>query len=266
MLEPKNGRFDIFIAYYGNRTTGSEAAAQRVYELIHDKELIPGKCIQAYFHPKTDPHGSFKLTPDRASRIPMFLLVADSNIPTDEYKAIPQFRNNDTRSNLYEEIHSFHLSDMYDGYRGADQAAKVYITDDMNVKDAERLHVIFRGKEAITSEQKLIEWIRHFYMNTNPERLSAFAKRKAKENRTSFLEGAWLEEVVESWNLTHDERVARTLLIYYISKIESGETSHIKSLIFIGSELRDRSNLDDKTRILLKKAADLSKDMRKRGI
>ena len=255
MKEPLNGRFDIFIAYYGNSETGSEKSAKRIYDLIHNKEIFPGKKIQAYFHPETNGFGRFEKTPKYVKRTPMFLLVADKGIPRDAYGEIPEYRSDHSASNLYEEIDAFHASPMFKGYTGREKAAKVYVTDDMSLKAAEQLHHIFGGKNVLTSDRELLDWIRDFFLHTNPLRVSTRCKQLLLEDEEEFLRGAWLDEALEIWNTTHDERIARSLIAYYISKIQAGDTSVTKPMANLCKELYRWNNLDPKTKTLLERAA-----------
>lgn len=269
MKEPLNGRFDIFIAYYGNSETGSEKSAKRIYNLIHNKEIFPGKRIQAYFHPETNGFGSFEETPEFVDRTPLFLLVVDKNIPRDDHNKLIRHRKNGTRSNLYEEIRTFRSSLMHTGYEDScENTAKVYITDDMSPKVAEELHPIFKGTVAITSDQALLNWITNFYKHLNPLRVATECKRMMMEEPDRFLRGTWLKEALEIWNTTQDERIARSLIIYYLMKIQSGDTgiTITKPLATLCKELHKRNNLDSKTKTLLDRAAnELKKLVDRRG-
>ena len=78
----ENDKYDIFIAYYGNAVQGSERKAREIYDYINGAKIGPNKYIHAYFHPAVNPYGNFDETPMIVARTPMFLLVADKNIPT----------------------------------------------------------------------------------------------------------------------------------------------------------------------------------------
>ena len=267
MKEPLNGRFDIFIAYYGNSETGSERSAKYIYDLIHNREIFPGKRIQAYFHPETNRNGSFESTPEFVDRTPLFLLVADKNIPRDDNNKLIRHRKNGTRSNLYQEVRTFYSSLMHTGYENScENTAKVYISDNMSPKIAEELHPIFKGTNVVSNEQELLDWIYDFYRNLNPLRVSTECKRMMLEDRDRFLRGAWLDEALEIWNTTRDERIARTLIIYYLTKIDSGDTQVAKPMAILCSEISKRNDLDLKTKTLLTRAAtELKKLADRRG-
>jgi len=52
-----NEKFDVFIAYYGDRINGTEAYAEKLYDCVNGLEIYSGKRIHTYFHPITNKHG-----------------------------------------------------------------------------------------------------------------------------------------------------------------------------------------------------------------
>lgn len=249
-------KYDIFIAYYGNKLNGSENSARELFEQINNMQLTPNKRIRAYFHPAINPYGSFEETPMIVARTPMFLLVADKNIPTSRAGQLPKQRPDGTLSNLYEEVRTFHDSFMYKTH-GGDKAVKVFIADNMSFKAAECLHPVFGGKTALTSCSEVQGWIRDFYLNTYIERLSANYKYLANAKPDEFLQGDWISEAEEVWQAMPDERIGRSLLVYYTIKTQKADASAKKRLSGLYREFYRMSRLDSNTRILLEKVRNL---------
>lgn len=225
----ENEKFDVFIAYYGNKYTGSENKAHELYEHIKTKEVYPGKTIKPYFHPVTNPYGRFEDTPLIVARTPMFVMVVDKKIKRTVEGQILRHREDGSLSNIYEEIRTFHDSPMYKNL-GGDQAARLFITDDFNVKDAEYLHPIFSGRTALSSKEDVVDWITYFYRNTYVTRLYNHYKYLAKNKKDDFIKGEWVKEAEEIWRYTCDENIGRTLMIYYIMKADSGNREYVYRL------------------------------------
>ena len=203
-------KFDIFIAYYGDKVNGTEAYAENLYNCINGREIYIGKCINAYFHPITNKHGKFSSTPRIVGRTPMFLLVVDKNIPRDSMGMLREYKDNRTRSDVYQEVEAFRIF-MYN-QAGEEAAAKLFITDDFDVKAAERLDPIFGGTPSMKTENEVIEWIEHFYKKTY---VSIFYERCKIMPEQEFLKGEWVSEAENIWQGLRTEEIGRILLIYY---------------------------------------------------
>lgn len=42
----ENEKYDIFIAYHGDKSTGSESSAREIYEYLKGKEIYQGRAKQ----------------------------------------------------------------------------------------------------------------------------------------------------------------------------------------------------------------------------
>lgn len=242
----ENDTFDVFIAYYGNRETGSETRAQEIYKRINNVRIGPNKYIRAYFHPAVNPYGSFEETPMIVARTPLFLLVVDKYIPTNSAGQLLKHRQDGTLSNLFEEVRSFHDSVMYKSV-GGDMAAKVFIADDMDFKAAECLHPVFSGRLALRTHDEVLQWITHFYSGTYIDRLFRKYEYLAKERRGEFLQGAWVPEAEEVWRTMRSECIGRSLLIYYLYRSWQGDRNAEKQIRVLEREFSEFRNLDSKT-------------------
>lgn len=220
----ENEEYDVFIAYYGNKDTGSEQYARIIYEFINGAQIAPNKYIRAYFHPAVNPYGNFEDTPMIVARTPLFLLVADKNIPTNAYGQLQKHREDGTLRNLFEEVYAFHVSDMHKGGFGCDQAAKVFIADDMSPKAAERLHTIFGGTISLNRYEDVLNWIRHYFTDTYIERLRRKYEYLAKNKPAEFLDGAWVPEAENAWITLRSQCIGRSLLIYHKMRARQGNT------------------------------------------
>lgn len=218
-------KFDVFIAYYGDRINGTEAYAEKLYNCINRREIYNGKYINAYFHPITNKHGKFSSTPRIVGRTPMFLLVVDKNIPVDSTGMLREYKDNRIRSDVYQEVEAFR--NFVYAQAGEEAAAKLFIADDFDVKSAERLDPIFSGTPSIKTENEVIEWIEHFYKNTY---VSIFYERCKIMPEQEFLKGEWVSDAENIWQGLRVEEIGRVLLIYYYTlytkmEIQSAETN-----------------------------------------
>lgn len=203
-------KFDVFIAYYGDKVYGTEAYAENLYNCINGREIYLGKCINAYFHPMSNKHGKFSNTPRIVGRTPMFLLVVDKNIPKDDMGMLREYKDNRTRSDVYQEVEAFR--NFVYNQAGEEAAAKLFIVDDFDVKAAERLDPIFFGTPSMKTENEVIEWIEHFYKNTY---VSIFCERCKNMSEEDFLKGEWVNDAENIWKGLRPEGIGRNLLIYY---------------------------------------------------
>lgn len=248
----ESDKYDVFIAYYGDKTWGSEDKAQEIYEYINNAQIAPNKYIRAYFHSAVNPYGSFEETPLIVARTPLFLLVADKNIPTNAHGQLQKHREDGTLRNLFEEVRSFHDSVMYKSI-GGDTAAKVFIADDMDPKKAERLHTIFSGKTSLNRHNDVLDWITHFYTYTYIDRLWKKYEYLAKEKSDEFLEGIWVQEAEDIWRSMRSEKIGRSLLIYYKMKARQGHHDARRQVWKLEHEFSTFNQLEPKTIELLKR-------------
>ena len=228
-----NEKFDIFIAYYGNENTGSERYAHDLYEYIKRCDLYPGRKIKAYFHPQTHPYGKFEETPTIVATTPMFILVVDKNIQNAFDGQISRYRKDGSFSYLYDEVSAFHSSIMYK-LHGGEQASRLLVLDDFDFIKAASLHPIFGGKTALTSNEAVVDWIKHFYNNAYIERLYIQSKKMAAENKNEFIKGNWVLAAEEILGYTGDENIARSLIIYYVMRANTGNENalvHLRRLV-----------------------------------
>ncbi len=226
-------QFDLFLAYYGDRVNGTEEAAYKLYYAL-SSAVIPGKAsFKCYFHPVTNPHGVFEETPQIVARTPLFILVVDKYIPRTNEGQLQKYREDGRLRNLYEEVRSFHNSNMYKQW-GGDNAAKLYITDDFNFNQAEQLHSIFSGRTALNRVDSVISWISEFFSKTQPERVFQNTRALLIHNRKTFDTGEWCNGAEREWRRTHFEPLGRLLLSFYVSqalKKRSNDTEvHVRQL------------------------------------
>jgi hypothetical protein len=252
MSYSENEKYDIFIAYYGNRENGSEEYARDIYDYINDAPIGPNKYIRAYFHPAVNPYGNFEETPMIVARTPMFLLVADQKIPTNSDGQLLKHREDGMLRNLFEEVRAFHDSHMYKSY-GGDSAAKVFIADNMNPKAAERLHTVFSGRTSLNRPAQVMDWITYFYTHTYVERCRKRYEYLALKNPAEFLAGAWVPEAEELWQSLKSESIGRPLLIYYQMTARRGNASARMRIQKMTQEFNEFSRLEPKTIELLNK-------------
>lgn len=185
------------------------------------------------------------------ARTPLFLLVADKNIPTNPDGQLLKRREDGTLGNLFEEVRTFHDSAMFKT-EGGDEAAKVFIADDMDCKAAECLHPVFGGKTVLFDHHEVLKWITHFYTHTYADRLYRKYERLQKDNPQAFTQGTWVEEAEEAWAATKNERIGRVLLIYYKIKVRQRFPDALTKVRQLERELSSFAYLEAKTAKLLK--------------
>lgn len=250
----ENDKFDIFIAYYGNENTGSERYARLLYECLKEHEIYPGRKIRPYFHPLTRPYGKFEETPVIVSATPMFVLVVDKNILNVFDGQISRYRKDGAFSYLYDEVSAFHTSTMYK-LPGGDQASRLLIVDDFNFVKAASLHPIFGGKTAMTSNEAVVDWVKHFYNNAYVQRHYLKYKALASTRKDEFIKGLWTSEAEELFEHTGDENIGRSLIIYYVMRHDAGDGSALAKMRRIVDNLSHKfnngDNISDNTKVLL---------------
>lgn len=177
-------KYDIFIAYHGNAETGSQQEAEALYKVIHNYNLNSGRKINAYFHPVTNPNGYFEETPRIVARTPLLLLVVNKRIPKNEMGQLAEFAQDGTRKNLYDEVKAFRTNPYFK--KSHDSClAKIFICDDMEFKDAEKLDPMFSGTTAFRKTDSnvinsIISWIEEYIISD--EKHNDWRDNKLKES------------------------------------------------------------------------------------
>ena len=135
---------DIFIAYHGNKTNGSEAEAEKLYLFLNKVTSIKGEKLGIYFHPITGQGFSFGQTPIYCQQSRVFILVANDKINLAENGSLQEFYNGNRRR-LYEEIHAFSESQNYRSNKKA--SARIVTSGNLSVEQAQLINPIFGGVE-----------------------------------------------------------------------------------------------------------------------
>ena len=251
----ENEKFDVFIAYHGNQSVGSEYKARELYEYLKTKELYPGRKIKPYFHPATNPYGRFEDTPLIVARTPLFVLVVNKNIKRTIDGQLIRHREDGSLSNIFEEVRTFHDSPMYKRKDG-EQAAKLFITDGFDFKEAEQLHPIFSGIIGFSAQDAVLDWITYFYRNTYLQMLYSHYKYLANDKKNDFIKGDWVAEANEIWQYTFDENIGRTLMIYYITRADCGSHEAVRQLQLMYKRYYGVAGLDKSTQNILQMIKD----------
>lgn len=237
-------QYDVFLAYWGDSSKGSQTDAQNLYSLINCMEIGNKRHLKVYFHPETDPFGRFDDTPMIVARTPLFLLVANSNIPRNAQTGqLLSQRDDGTLRNLYEEVETFH-STMFKKL-GGKNAAKVFISDSFSPKDAEALHVIFSGTIALQSVESTKRWIIDFFHGTYIE---CWYRRNKLLSEKEFEAGKWIKEAEELWQDFKPEVVGRSLLIFYLLNYSKDPSFSRDKVLRLRDELLSIGVRDQKTR------------------
>ncbi len=238
-------QFDVFLAYYGNSQNGSEDAARNLYNFLRSQKNVNGRPLRVYFHPETKKYGQYGETPRVVARTPMFLLVADKRIPRNDAGQLSKYRENGTLREVYEEVNTFHHS----RYKaGGDDAARVYISDDMDFKEAELLDSMFLGKTAFTDHSEVLNWI----YTIKKQELIRYLQKLASTDEREYMKGEWIGEAGEFWERDHDEQIGRSLLVYYMQKVKAGNLSSKNRAQEIYGVLSSMPRTEKKTDDLLK--------------
>ena len=252
----RDEKFDVFIAYHGDKYKGSEAQAQMLYERITDIPLLGSKKNHPYFFPEINRYAPFKETPEIVRRTPLFLLVLNKNIPRNQHGGLLDVRDDGTLSYLYGEVCAFHASLMYSCCRTRD-AAKVFITDDFSHTLAQQLHTIFSDTIALSTENEVIDWIQNFYQNSYPSVLCNRFRFLLKRSRTDLWRSDWVEEAEFYWENSRIEDIGRCLLIFYCGKYDASNRTDrttldkARALYWELLHLQQRNGLQQNTREVL---------------
>jgi hypothetical protein len=246
-----NQEYDVFIAYYGNSTTGSENSARQLYGQLNNLKIGPDRFVRVYFHPVVNPIGSYENTPNIVARTPMFVLVADKGIPRTPQGQLIEYREDGTRSNLFDEVYA--TKNTFGMRYGRRNNVKVFLSDDMSFKEAEDLHASFIGTTALSSFRDVREWVYH-YLENEPQTILDEYQNMAIRDPERFMRGQWLDKVKTAWLTFRDQRVARILMIYYIAKIEKGDSTYLPPLKELYQQVAKMRYLDSKTRDTLLRA------------
>lgn len=243
MLEDE--QFDVFLAYYGNSQNGSEEAARNLYNFLCRQKNVNGQPLRVYFHPETKKYGQYGETPRVVARTPMFLLVVNKRIPRNDAGQLSKYRENGTLREVYEEVNTFHHS----RYKtGGDDAARVYISDDMDFKEAELLDAMFLGKTAFTDHSEVLNWI----YTIKKQELIRHLQKLASTDEREYMKGEWLGEAGEFWERDRDEQIGRSLLVYYMQKVKAGDRGSKNRAQEIYGVLSSMPRTEKKTDDLLK--------------
>ena len=221
-------QFDLFLAYYGNRNAGSENAARTLYERLTASRIDGRPVFRVYFHPVTNPEGVFEETPLIVARTPLFLLVIDKGVPRTPAGQLQQYRDDGMLRNLYEEVRSFHNSNMYKEW-GGDNAAKLYLADDFDFKQAEQLHPMFSGKTSLNSPEAVTAWASDFFCRTYPRRRFLAFRSLLIQDRQTFERGDWCREAEQCWRDSGYEPLGRLLLSYYAAQAQRSPSPELRS-------------------------------------
>ena len=243
MLEDE--QFDVFLAYYGNSQNGSENAARELYNFLSNQCNVNGHPLRVYFHPETKKYGQYGETPRVVARTPMFLLVVNKGIPRNDAGQLSKYREDGTLREVYEEVNTFHHS-VYKA--GGDDAARVYISDNMDFKEAELLHSMFLGKTAFTEHSEVLNWV----YTIRKQELIRHLQKMAGSDEREYMKGEWLGEALVFWDKNHDEQIGRSLLVYYLQKMKNGDRESRFKARDIYEELRVMPRTERKTDDLLK--------------
>lgn len=158
-------KYDIFIAYHGDETNGTQKIACEIYKKIEGHKTSTGKTIRAFCKPMSLPYADFAETPRIVARTPLLLLVVNKNIPVNEYGQIAERTCNGNLKYLYQEIKAFRESDYYKSAQKG-LVAKLLLCDDFGFDKAAKLDPIFSGTEAFNYAQnniieEIINWINY---------------------------------------------------------------------------------------------------------
>ncbi len=172
-----NHTYDIFIAYHGDRVTGSEAIAEEIYEKLNGWTMRDGSSLRAYFHPKTAPNEKFSETPRVVERTPLFLLVVNKSIPRNESGQLSERTDDGSLRYLYQEINALRES-YYFKRAKLGLAAKLLICDEMSFDQAAKLDPVFSGSPAFRySEEGVVDrikgWIEDAFSDVGHARTSS---------------------------------------------------------------------------------------------
>lgn len=242
----ENDKYDLFIAYYGNNTTGSENSAAFLYDKLVNINIGENWLLKPYFHPRTNPYGNFEETPCIVARTPLFLMVVDKGIPRNDVGQLERQRDDGTLRNLFEEVRSFHDSQMYKS-QGGDSAAKIYIADDFDFKSAECLNPMFSGRTALTNVDDTIEWVKHFYNKIYPERMHKKYVMMVKTNKEEFVSGRWTSEAERLWKHIKHQGIARALTMYNLIKMNEGDVQARSRVQQLYRDILNESPLEQQT-------------------
>lgn len=243
-------RFDIFLAYFGDSRYGSEAAARKLYQYLIRQKNVDGTPLRVYFHPETNRYGQFGDTPIIVQRTPMFLLVANKNIPRNDFGQIPEKREDGSRRELFEEIRAFYTSRIYKEVGSDANPGRVFISDDMNFMEAEWLHPMFSSKTSFTEYAEVLDWI----YTIKRQRLVKKLQKMAVDDKSGFMRGEWVNEARCFWKRDHNEQIGRSLLVYYIQGAMNGNFAARQAAQNILDILSRCPMLENKTNILVNEA------------
>lgn len=135
-------QFDIFLAYHGDKITGSERQAENLFRIL-ETFYVGKRKLNIFFYPLTNMGKPFGLTPNIVQKCKIFLLVANENIPIDNFGHLMEFDSNRTKKRLFEEVFAFSESPLY--RTSQKSPARVVVCQNLSVQSAQLLHPIFNG-------------------------------------------------------------------------------------------------------------------------
>ena len=229
-LDDKN--FDVFIAFHGDEETGSVQIAREIYYFLMENG------IESYFHPVTNPNGKFSETPRYVMRSKLFLLVANSNIPTNSAGQIPPKDSNGNIKYLYEEIEAMRSTNRT--AIGMIAKCRLFICDDFDNSEANKLDPCFSGatyfKYRDTNWKKqVLDWI------MEAKGIMGVAattdNNDAQENIAQNIDNLWDSDVATFWkNINPPSRPAPQEINYYQEELKKiSDHNRQKKMLILGT-------------------------------
>ena len=153
-----DSQWDVFIAYYGGSTKGTQTQAELLYDFLNNQKLMNGHALKVYQHTRINREGSYGITPTVAKNSSIFILLVDSDIPTDNNSAIAEFDANG-RKPLYDEVAAFTRSNSRNipCLSGLPYCSIIVCDDLMTDRSAEDLHQIFQERAVLRWDKLLKE-------------------------------------------------------------------------------------------------------------
>lgn len=226
-----DNKFDVFIAFHGDEETGSVRIAREIYDFLMDNK------IKAYFHPATNPNGKFSQTPIYVMRSMLFLLVANSNIPTDGEGHIQSEDSEGNKKYLYEEIEAM---------RSANRAAigtiakcRLFISDDFDQSKADKLDPCFSGAiyfryRDTNWKKQVLDWIMEAKAIMG---VSDVNDSDAQETIVQNNDNLWDADVAAFWkNINPPSRPAPQEISYYQEELKKiSNPNGQKKMLILGT-------------------------------
>ena len=84
------------------------------------------------------------------------------------------------------------------------------------------------------------------------QELTRYIQKLANTDAEEYMKGEWLEDAWKFWEKDYDERIGRSLLVYYMQKIKEGDRSSQNKAQELFEVLSSMSRTEEKTDNLLK--------------